>query len=217
MVKRIPLLGRLPAPVQARFREIGRNARNLLGELRGFQDVCGSEVLFFDGLVADGITQSMLGELLAEVGIAQPDGTALPLGSISSALSRARKRAGAAAPTKPPSGTLLQSPAAPGTLLQSPAAPGSVLRRPLESGCVLPLPAEPGALGKPEHRRGKRTLPAASGRRPRALPKSGVTPRNPASTPPANAAETDSIASLANDPTAARNAQAAARLIQSRS
>jgi len=207
MVKRILLLGRLPAPVQARFREIGETARNLLGELRDFQDVCDAEVSFFDGLVAAGITQSMLGELLAEVGIAQADGTPLPLGSISSALSRARKRAGAAGPAMPASGTLLQSP----------AAPGSILRRPAESGCVLPLPAEPGTLGKPERRNGKRTLAAASGRRPRTLPESGVTPRNPARTPPANAAETDSIASLANDPTAARNAQAAARLIQSRS
>ncbi len=208
MVKRIPLLGRLPAPVQARFREIGRNARNLLGELRDFQDVCGSEVSFFDELVAAGITQSMLGELLAEVGIGQPDGTAFPLGSISSAMSRARKRAGAAEPAT----------AASGTLLQSPAAPGLMLQRPAESGCVLPLPAEPGAqLGKPESRGSKRTLPATPSRRPRALPKSGVMPRNPVSTPPANGAETDSIASLANDPTAARNAQAAARLIQSRS
>lgn len=207
MVKSNQVLGRLPAPVQTRFREIGRNARNLLGELRGFQDVCDAEVSFFDGLVADGITQSVLGGLLAEVGIAQPDGTALPLGSISSALSRARKRAGAVGHPAPASGKLLQSP----------AAPGSILRGPAESGCVLPLPAEPGALGKPECRHGNRTLPATPSRRPRALPKSGVMPRNPASTPPANGAETDSIASLANDPTAARNAQAAARLIQSRS
>ena len=207
MVKRIPLLGRLPAPVQARFREIGRNARNLLGDLRDFQDVCGSEVSFFDELVAAGITQSMLGELLAEVGIAQPDGAALPLGSISSAMSRARKRACAAVPATPASGTLLQSPAAPGLMLQ----------RPAESGCVLPLPAEPGAqLGKPERRGSKRTLPAAAGRQPITSPDSRVTPRNPASTPLAKAAET-SIASLANDPTAARNALAAARLIQSRS
>lgn len=208
MVKRIPLLGRLPEPVQARFRQIGGNARNLLGDLREFQDICATEVSFFDGLVAGGITHALLGELLAEVGIGQPDGTALPLGSISSALSRARKRAGAVGFATPASGTLLQSPAAPGLTLQRPAEPG----------CVLPLPAEPGApLGKPERRRGKRTLPAASGRRPLTPPESGVTPRNPASTPSATAAETDSIASLANDPTAARNALAAARLIQSRS
>jgi hypothetical protein len=196
-----PLQARLPAPTQARLREIGRSARDLFGELRDIQEIFDAQVAFFDALAAGGATHPMIGQLLAEVGIARPDGTPLPVGTISGGLSRARERAAGRRAAPPASGTILQDP----------AEPGSVLPPPAEHRTSMP---------KPARRRRKRPLPAAAGRRP---PRSGgadagaIRAGSRAAALAAAIAETEFAAAPTNDRTAARNAAAAAILNQLRS
>jgi hypothetical protein len=143
-----PLLPRLPAPAQARLRQIGQGARDLFGKLRDIQEIFDAEVTFLDALAAGGATHPMLGRLLAEVGVARPDGTPLPVGTISGALSRARERAAGGRAAPPASGIILQG---------RPAQPGSVLPLPADHGTPMPKPARSGR---------KRPLPAAAHRRP---------------------------------------------------
>jgi hypothetical protein len=130
MVKPTRLLACLPAPVQARLREIGNNARDLFGKLPDFQDIFDAQVTFFDELAAGGASQPMLGDLLAEVGIARADGTPLPVGTISSALCRARERAAGRPAAPPASGMILQGPAETGSVLPHPAGQGTRPHKP---------------------------------------------------------------------------------------
>lgn len=197
MVKPAPLLPRLPAPVQARLRQIGQGARDLFGELRHIQEVFDAEVAFLDALAAGGATHAMLGQLMAEVGISRADGTPLPTGTVSGGLSRARERAAGGRAAPPASGIILQGP----------AQPGSVLPHPAGHGTPMPKPA-----------RHKRPLPAAAGRRPPAASgDAGPTRATTAIAQPANAAEAEFTVPPANDRTAARNQRAAAILNQIRS
>jgi hypothetical protein len=193
MVK-APLLARLPAPAQARLREIGQGARDLFGELRDIQEVFDAQVAFLDALATGGATHAMLGRLMAEVGIDRPDGTPLPVGTISSALCRARERA-AGRPAAPP---------ASGMILQGPAETGSVLPHPAGQGTPMP---------KPARRRRKRPAPAAAARHLPPSEEAGTV-----SAPSGQAAPTTTIAKAefspppADDRTAARNRRAASIL-----
>jgi len=60
---------------------------------RAFQRVFDENLAIFEYLVGQGATAAVTGQLLAEVGIVRDDGTALPEGTVTSALSRARERA----------------------------------------------------------------------------------------------------------------------------
>ena len=200
MVNPAPLLPRLPAPAQARLRQIGQGARDLFGELGDFQDIFDAQVAFLDALAAGGATHAMLGRLLAEVGIARPDGTPLPVGTISGGLSRARERAAGNRPAPPASGTILQGP----------AVPGGVLPPPAEHGTPMP---------KPARRRRKRPAPAAAARPPGSggADAGAIRARSRAAAPAAATVETEFAAAPANDRTAARNQRAAVLLNQLRS
>lgn len=90
------LLTALPSAAQARLRAVGDAHRTEFGTCRRYQAAFDEHVGFFDTLIARGASHAVIGKLLAEVGIARADGSPLPLGTISGALSRARERAAAA-------------------------------------------------------------------------------------------------------------------------
>src|SRR4051812_49033267 len=89
---RIPMIDRLPQDRRNEMIMIGREARCRFGY--AFQEVFDHHLALFDYLAARGATAVMIGRMLSEVGIAREDGTPLPPGTVSSALSRARERAG---------------------------------------------------------------------------------------------------------------------------
>lgn len=130
-----PLLATLAQQTQARLRAIGAGHQTEFGTNRRLQATFDAHVGFFDALIARGASHQVIGQLLAEVGIAGADGAALPLGTVSGALSRARERARAAGATAPdrPTSPPLQASAAPRRPPQGPAGP----RR------SIPAPAEP--------------------------------------------------------------------------
>ncbi|MGY4466991.1 hypothetical protein ACVWWK_002673 [Bradyrhizobium sp. LB9.1b] len=89
----IPLVDRLPSDRRNEMIMIGREARGRFAY--AFQEVFDDHLALFDYLAARGATAVMIGRMLSEVGIAREDGTPLPAGTVSSALSRARERAAA--------------------------------------------------------------------------------------------------------------------------
>lgn len=134
-----PLLARLPAPMQAQLREIGSAARDLFGELRDIQEIIDAHVAFLDALAGAGATHAMLVRLLAEVGIARPDGTPLPIGTLSGGLSRARRRS----PRR--RCPFRQRPADPCSPLQHPAGPSGTRHATAEA---CPAPPHPAGTGR---------------------------------------------------------------------
>jgi len=119
------LLDRLPPEHHEHLLLIGSEGRGVFGVAR-FQSIFEAHLSLFEYLTKAGATAVMIGRLLAEVGIARPDGTPLPPGTVSSALSRARERA-ARAPAKRQlparTGMDRQAPAKPCNDLQGQAAP----------------------------------------------------------------------------------------------
>ncbi|MGM4903449.1 hypothetical protein AB8B21_31510 [Tardiphaga sp. 866_E4_N2_1] len=91
--RKIPnsLIDRLPRDRRDELIMIGRDALGRFGY--AFQDVFDDHLAVFEYLAGRGATAVMIGEMLAEVGIARNDGTPLPAGTVSSAMSRARERA----------------------------------------------------------------------------------------------------------------------------
>lgn len=96
MLTPAPLIARLPAPLQQRLRDLGNGARDLFGAQRETQAIFDASIALLDALIAGGADHGMLARLLAEVGVARPDGRPLSRGTVSSALCRARERAAAA-------------------------------------------------------------------------------------------------------------------------
>jgi hypothetical protein len=86
-----PLIDRLPQHKQDELIAIGREALRRFGY--AYQQVFDEHLQIFTFLAAQGATATMIGKMLAEVGIVRKDGSALPAGTVSSALSRARERA----------------------------------------------------------------------------------------------------------------------------
>ncbi|WP_027547415.1 hypothetical protein [Bradyrhizobium sp. WSM2254] len=86
------LLDRLPPEPRQRLLQIGSEGRGVFGAAC-FQSIFDAHFSLFEYLAAAGATAVMIGQLLAEAGIARSDGTPLPAGTVSSALSRARERA----------------------------------------------------------------------------------------------------------------------------
>lgn len=134
------LLAALPDETQARLRAIGGGHRTEFGTCRRVQAAFDQHIGFFDELISRGADHKTIGKLLADVGIARADGSPLPIGTVSGALSRARERARAAGadindqPASPP----LQSPAGPRRLPQDPAG-----RRRPTPGPTVPASAAP--------------------------------------------------------------------------
>lgn len=120
------LLDRLPPEPRQRLMQIGSEGRGVFGLTR-FQSIFEGHLGLFEYLATAGATAVMIGQLLAEVGIAREDGTPLPPGTVSSALSRARERAARTPVLRQStagSGMDMQAPAEPCNQLQDTAAPG---------------------------------------------------------------------------------------------
>jgi hypothetical protein len=127
------LLDRLPPKHRQRLLLIGSEGRGVFGLAR-FQSIFEAHFSLFEYLATAGATAVMIGQLLAEVGIVRADGTPLPPGTVSSALSRARERTArtpALRQSTAGSGMDMQVPAEPCNELQDNAAPGRA--RPLDS------------------------------------------------------------------------------------
>lgn len=129
------LLDRLPPEPRQRLLQIGSEGRGVFG-VTCFQSIFEAHFSLFEYLATAGATAVMIGQLLAEVGVARPDGTPLPPGTVSSALSRARERA-ARAPA------MRQSPAEAGMDMQAPAEPCNDLQDNAALGGTRPLDGSP--------------------------------------------------------------------------
>ncbi|WP_426436962.1 hypothetical protein [Bradyrhizobium genosp. P] len=130
----IPLIDHLPSDRRDEIILIGREARSRFGY--AFQEVFDHHLALFDYLAGRGATAVMIGRMLREVGIARQDGTPLPAGTVSSALSRARERA--ARPGAP-----VHAPAVCGMDMQVPARAGNDLHAPADRRREAGLPAPP--------------------------------------------------------------------------
>ncbi|MBB4366771.1 hypothetical protein GGD65_007845 [Bradyrhizobium sp. CIR18] len=119
-----PLIDRLPQDRRNELITIGREALCRFGY--AYQQVFDDHLALFDYLAARGATAVMIGRMLAEVGIAREDGSPLPPGTVSSALSRARERAA------PRLDAPLHAPAAFGRDMQVPTRPGNALQYPAD-------------------------------------------------------------------------------------
>jgi hypothetical protein len=116
------LVDRLPPEPRERLLQIGREGRGIFGAAR-FQSIFETHLSLFEYLASAGATAVQVGHLLAAVGITRDDGTPLPAGTVSSALSRARERAARAA------ASVRQPPAEPGMDVQVTAAACKDLQR----------------------------------------------------------------------------------------
>ena len=117
------LIDRLPQDQRDAMIAVGREA---LGRLRyTYQRLFDAHIDLFE-LVADrGATAAMIGEMLCEAGIARKDGSALPPGTVSSAMSRAKERRAAQRAHEPG-----PAPAHRGADLQIAAGRGNALHAP---------------------------------------------------------------------------------------
>jgi hypothetical protein len=130
------LIDRLPPDRRNELIMIGRDALGRFGY--AFQGVFDGHLALFDYLAARGATAVMIGRMLSEVGITREDGTPLPAGTVSSALSRARERAASRLDAP------LHAPAVSGMHMQVPAragnAPQDSAERRSEAGFPAALP-----------------------------------------------------------------------------
>ncbi|MGL3106933.1 hypothetical protein [Bradyrhizobium sp. BR 1432] len=134
------LLDRLSPEPRQRLLQLGSEGRGVFG-MACFQTIFEAHFDLFEYLAAAGATAVMIGQLLAEVGIVREDGTPLPPGTVSSALSRARERAArtpAFRQSTAGSGMDMQALAEPCNQLQDTAAP--VRTRPLDGTPVQNAP-----------------------------------------------------------------------------
>jgi hypothetical protein len=151
------LLASLNHETQARLREMGAGHRTEFGTSRRIQATFDQYIGLIDELISRGADHNTIGELLAAVGIDRGNGSPLPLGTISGALSRARERARAS--TNQPASTL-QPPAAQCMPLQDTA--GSRTTAPVRDAQSSTPPDPRGrGLSRPLPRRRKPAIPAA--------------------------------------------------------
>ncbi|UVO26944.1 hypothetical protein [Bradyrhizobium arachidis] len=123
---------------------IGREALRRFGY--SYQHVFDLHLPLFEFLADEGATATMIGKMLSEVGITREDGSALPQGTVSSAMSRARERRAAQQSRDP-----RLAPAQAGTDMQVAAVGGNALHAPADRGTatgvikadVAPPPSAP--------------------------------------------------------------------------
>ena len=130
----IRILDRLPEPLRAELAVIKRDAVTLLGELREIQSIVDRNLETLEILIDGGLDYARLVELLAEIGIARPNGRPFPRSTLLRAVSRARQRV---SPPEPP-----QHAAGPCIVLQQNAATRSMLRHAACSRVALQPAAE---------------------------------------------------------------------------
>ncbi|MBB4366642.1 hypothetical protein GGD65_007715 [Bradyrhizobium sp. CIR18] len=132
------LFNRLPRELRDELITLGRRARNLFGRIR-FQAVFDQNLQLLEQLAASGATAADIGELLAAAGVTRKDGTALPEGTVSSALSRSRER----------TGRITAIPAGPCMPLLSPAPACNALQSGEETRSLGGLPRRPSVQHAP--------------------------------------------------------------------
>ena len=141
------LIDRLPQDRRDDLIQIGREALQRFSY--AYQQVFDEHLHIFEFLAAQGATATMIGKILAEVGRVREDDTALPAGTVSSALSRARERA-TRRPDVPRHG-----PAQAGMDMPAPASPGNALhhhadqRKSTHASSSGPQPSTPMPPGWP--------------------------------------------------------------------
>ena len=137
------LIDRLAEDKRNEMITIGREALRRFGY--AYQHVFDLHLPLFEFLADEGATATMIGKMLSEVGITREDGSALPQGTVSSAMSRARERHAAQQskdhrPAPAPSGTGMQVAAVGGNTMHVPAdrgtTPGAIM-----TGMAPPAPA----------------------------------------------------------------------------
>jgi hypothetical protein len=106
---------------------IGREALRRFGY--AYQQVFDTHLQLFEFLAHEGATATMIGQMLSEVGIVREDGTALPPGTVSSAMSRARERRAAQQSNEP-----RPAPARPGADMQVAADGGNPMHGAADRG-----------------------------------------------------------------------------------
>lgn len=146
------LLAALPKDTQASLQEIGAGHRTEFGTCRRLQATFDRHISLLDELIGRGADHQTPGLLLGAVGICRPDGTPLPLGTISGALSRARKRAGTTRATAKPPRQPSPPPQAPAGSRGTPqgrAGPRRGVPVPAAASGVPPHPKGRGAQAQP--------------------------------------------------------------------
>jgi hypothetical protein len=151
------LLATLPRETQARLHAIGAGHRTEFGTSRRVQSAFDQHIGFLDTLIARGASHAVIAGLLADVGVARADGTALPIGTVSGALSRARERARATGadvsdqpasrPLQVPAGSRKppQDHAGARRTVKAPTAPASIRPRPTARGVSVHVPHREGS------------------------------------------------------------------------
>jgi hypothetical protein len=121
------LVDRLSQDKRNELIAIGREALRRFGY--AYQHVFDAHLQLFEFLAHEGATATMIGQMLSEVGIVREDGTALPPGTVSSAMSRARERHAAQQ-----SQALRPAPASPCADMQVAADGGNAVHAPADRG-----------------------------------------------------------------------------------
>lgn len=125
-------LDRLPTELRDALIGVGRSARGLFGT-GDTQRIFDQHSDLFDQLYEAGASHRIVSELLKEIGVQRADGSALPVGTVSSARSRSRLRAAAAAIVRPGAATA-------GVAVQASADRCVTRQRPADPGRTLPHP-----------------------------------------------------------------------------
>ena len=172
------LLLRLPPHLAADLATIAATSKTALGDPRPVQWVVDRHLPRFEALIAAGVDHAHLSALLAEVGITDHLGRPLPIGTLSSAIHRARLKAAAVAGRSMPEAAepcmVLQRPAHSCTPLQGASISDRRRYHSTTVDLVVPRPAGRGGETDPSDR--SPPTPAASSLPPDAGPAPTIAP-----------------------------------------
>jgi hypothetical protein len=139
MAMTVSFLDRLPTDLRDAMILTGRRARGMFGTA-DTQSIFDEHLAVFERLYAAGASHLIVSRLLHEAGVRRADGSRLPTGTISSAMSRARMRALAqSAGAVAPAATSMPRPhaAIPCVARHAAADPGATRRRDADRGNAL--------------------------------------------------------------------------------
>jgi hypothetical protein len=133
-------LDRLSSELRDILIVVGRGARGLFG-IAYTQRIFDENLELFEGLYLAGASHLIVSQMLYDVGVRRNDGSPLPVGTVSSAISRARLRAAVRADVTAAAAGVRSIAAVPGGSLQAVADCGMLLQRPAGLGNTLPRTA----------------------------------------------------------------------------
>jgi len=187
MTPETPLVARLSAPLRTRLMRLADDAVNPVGARRPIQSIIDRHLDLFEDLLAADVGYDAISRLLGEIGVVDRTGRPLPIGSLSSAVSRGRDRRPAAEARRPGAHQRTrQEPAATGRGMQVPASACSDLQAPLaansdhsRSGVDAFVPTSAGAHEHPDSSIDERKRTPSPGGESRDVPRDGsqVAPR----------------------------------------